>query len=80
MKTYQIEILEPKAKKLLEELAKLKLIRVLEIPDPKGEFKQLLSKMRGKGISKPTLKEISKEVEIVRKRRHLDFEPLRVGN
>lgn len=69
MKLYQIEILEPKAKKLLDELANLKLIRVQEVLEPVAEFKKVVSRLRNKGGNKPTLREISKEVEVVRRRR-----------
>lgn len=70
MRTYQVELLEPKAKKLLDELANLKLIRVQEVLDPKQEFKQLLAKIREKKTKKPTSEEIASEVEIVRMERY----------
>jgi hypothetical protein len=70
MKIYQIELLEPKAKKLLEELVNLKLIKVQELPAPKKEFAMLLSKIRNKNTKKITLADITKEVELVRKRRY----------
>ncbi len=69
MKTYQIEILEPKAKKLLEELVKLKLIRFQETPTPKQAFAQLLVEIREKDTTPISLEEITKEVESVRKKR-----------
>ena len=35
MMTYQIELLEPKAKKLLDDLAELKLIRIRHLLNPR---------------------------------------------
>ncbi len=70
MRTYQVELLEPKAEKLLDELANLKLIRVQEVIAPKQEFKELLAKIREKKTKKPTLDEIADEVELVRMERY----------
>jgi hypothetical protein len=70
MRTYQIELLNPKAKKLLDELANLKLIKVQEMPSPKQELATLLSKFRKKTDKAPTLEEITKEVESVREKRY----------
>ena len=70
MSTIQIEIINPKAKKLIEELAKLKLIRISEKQDYKKEFKQLLSKFRSNKSTPPDLEEIQKEVEAVREKRY----------
>lgn len=70
MRTYQIELLEPKAKKLLEELENLKLIRVQELVEPNPAFKHLLDKIRSKKTKAPTLEEITEEVELIRKKRY----------
>ncbi|MCB1192273.1 MAG: hypothetical protein KDK90_17630 [Leptospiraceae bacterium] len=70
MKTYQIELLEPKAKKLLDELANLKLIKIQEKQKPTQEFRSLLTKIREKKNKKLTLEEITKEVELVRRKRY----------
>jgi hypothetical protein len=70
MRTYQIELLEPKAQKLIEELVNLKLIKVCEVATPKQELKEFLAKLREKKTKKLTLAEITKEVELVRKRRY----------
>jgi len=71
MKIYQIELLEPKALSLLEELAKLNLIRVQEVQPPQAKFKGLLKKMREKNTQEElSLEEITKEVENVRKKRY----------
>ncbi len=69
MSTYQIEIIEPKAKKLLEDLANMNLIRVRPL-EPKKRFKRLLEKFRSVDDAVPTLEEITKEVESVREERY----------
>jgi len=65
MDTYQIEIIDPKAKKLLDDLANMNLITVQPL-EPKKLFKKLLDKMRSAGGDAPTLGDISNEVEAVR--------------
>jgi hypothetical protein len=65
MKTFQIDILNPKAAKLLQDLAELKLISIKECS--KENFLEIVSKLRKKSLSNtPTLEEITKEVELVR--------------
>jgi len=67
MSTFNIEILNPKAKKLLLDLADLRLISISEnISNP---FLDAVKKIRSKK-SKLTLDEITKEVENVRSKRH----------
>ncbi len=46
METYTVEILEPKAKKLLDDLAKLNLIKVREAEKPKRKERKFGS-MKG---------------------------------
>jgi len=70
MKTYQIQVLEPKARKLLEELANLKLIKIEEMDEPKEQFRKLVARIRTKADKKPSLTDITKEVESVRKKRY----------
>ncbi len=70
MKTYQIQLLEPNAERLLEELVKLKLISVQELSTPKQLFSQLLAEFRREESNLPNLEEIAKEVEIVRAKRY----------
>jgi len=70
MKTYQIQVLEPRARKLLEELANLKLIKIEEMDEPKEQFRKLVGKIRSKSNKKPSLADITKEVETVRKKRY----------
>ena len=68
MDTYQIEIIDPKAKRLLDDLANLNLITVQPV-EPKKLFKRLLEKMRS-GDDAPTMEEITAEVEAVRTERY----------
>ncbi len=70
MDSIRIEILNPKAIKLLKDLAKLKLIKISDSSDRKSKFKKLLEKLRAKSDETPSLEEIEKEVEAVRKARY----------
>ena len=68
--TYQIDILNPKASKLLKNLADMQLITITEMPssDP---FLNVVNRIRKKASLKPpTLEEITKEVESVRAKRY----------
>ncbi|OYQ32257.1 hypothetical protein CHU92_14320 [Flavobacterium cyanobacteriorum] len=69
METYQIDILNPKAIKLLQDLAELKLISMK--PTGQNNFLKVLSDIR-QNASKdaPTLEDITKEVESVRADRY----------
>jgi hypothetical protein len=65
----QIDILNPKAGKLLKDLADLKLISIRTATD--DGFLKLVNKFRAKAKSKPpTLEDITKEVELVRANRY----------
>jgi len=69
METLQIDILNPKAKKLLKNLSDLNLIAIRESTD--DDFLALVNKLRSKAKkAPPTLDEITKEVEIVRAERY----------
>ncbi len=67
--TYQVDILNPKADKLLQNLADLKLISLSKTSsDP---FMSVVKRLRKKaGTKPPTLEEITKEVETVRSKRY----------
>lgn len=65
----QIELLDPKAKRLLEDLADLGIIKIKE-GTLKEEFKVLLHQLRGQEGSLPTMDEITAEVEAVRSARY----------
>lgn len=68
MDIVRIEILNPKAKKLLKSLVDLNLIAFRE-PSLEG-FSELLQKLRAEDPNKPNLEEITKEVEAVRNKRY----------
>ncbi len=69
METIRIDILDPKAKKLLNNLADLNLIRIKKDKE-KLELKELLDDLRGNSDKAPSLDEIADEVEKVRKNRY----------
>ncbi len=66
METISIEILNPKARQLLQDLADLKLINI----KPKPTFKSLLGKLRQDSDQVPSLEEITLEVKEVRQARN----------
>lgn len=68
MDSLKIDIINPKARELLRNLADLNLIAIREEPD--NHFFELLEKLRSK---EPTLslEDITKEVEIVRAERYV---------
>jgi hypothetical protein len=68
MATLNIELLNPKAKKLLQDLAELRLISITEnTPNP---FFETIKKIRSKK-AKVSIEELTKEVEIVRTKRYV---------
>ncbi len=69
METVQIDILNPKAKKLLKNLADLNLIKIIK-SQKKSDFSEFLNKMRADQKEEISLDEITKEVEAVRKSRY----------
>jgi hypothetical protein len=68
METFQIDILNPKAKKLLKDLADLNLIKIRR--SNKSDFSTLLTRFRSKSAESLSLEDITKEVEDVRKSRN----------
>ncbi len=69
METMQIDILNPKASKLLKNLEDLELITIRKSSD--DGFLTMVNKFRAKAKSNtPTLAEITKEVELVRAERY----------
>lgn len=68
METIRIDILNPKAKNFLKDLADLNLIKIKE--DKKSDFSDLLKKLRSNSKEELSLEEITKEVENVRKSRY----------
>lgn len=66
---YQVDILNPKAGKLLQDLADLNLISIKETKD--DGFITIVHKLRAKAAKNPpTLADITKEVESVRAKRY----------
>ena len=68
MNTMRIDILNPKAARLLKDLADLNLIAIQDTS--KNGFAGVLKKLRSKAKSAPTLDEITNEVELVRSKRY----------
>lgn len=69
METLRIDILNPKAKSLLKNMADLDLIKIRR-GKVKAEFRELLEKFRSNAENAPSLDEITAEVESVRKARY----------
>jgi hypothetical protein len=67
MSTININILSPKAKKLIDQLVELRLISINKNED--NAFLDILKKIRSKK-AKISLEEITKEVELVRAKRY----------
>lgn len=68
--TYEVNILNPKAHRLLQDLADLKLIALSKTSD-NDPFLTVVKRLRKKASAKPpTLEEITKEVETVRSKRY----------
>jgi hypothetical protein len=67
MENLKIKILNPKAKKLLEDMADLKLIAIND--QTQNDFFEIVKKLRKKK-AKITLQEITEEVEKVRSKRY----------
>jgi len=68
METIKVDILNPKARKLLKELADLNLISIRK--STKSEFSEVVRKLRSKSKTPPNLDEIAHEVEAVRSKRY----------
>jgi hypothetical protein len=68
MNTIKIDILNPKATKLLKDLADLQLIAIQK--PAKNGFATVLKNLRSKAKSAPSHEEITKEVEMVRTKLH----------
>lgn len=69
METLRIEILNPKAKAILKNLADLKLISIKR-ERKKAEIKNLLKKLRQYPDIVPSVEDIANEVETARKIRY----------
>jgi len=69
MESFNIEIINPKAKSILKSLAKLNLIRIQKNRSS-DEFSDLLKKLRRNAETPLSFEEITKEVEEVRGKRY----------
>jgi Txe/YoeB family toxin of Txe-Axe toxin-antitoxin module len=69
MESLRIEIVNPKAKSIIKNLADLDLIKIKK-ERVKNEFTELLAKLRKKSDKAPSPEEVLKEVESVRKSRY----------
>lgn len=67
MESLRVDIIDPKARKLLEHLAEMELIKIKSQDDLKREFFKLVQSLRAKK-SPLSMEEITKEVKAVRKR------------
>ncbi|MBX7108686.1 MAG: hypothetical protein K1X61_08585 [Chitinophagales bacterium] len=66
--TYQVDILNPKAIKPLQDLADLNLVSIKQ--NSEDSFLKVVTRLREKASSNPpSLEEITKEVELVRAKR-----------
>lgn len=68
MNTIRVDILNPKAARLLKDLADMDLIAIQDISE--NGFANVLKKLRSKAKSVPTFDEITNEVELVRSKRY----------
>lgn len=68
METIKVDILDPKARKLLKELADLNLISIRK--STRSDFSRVLVKLRSESEAAPNLDEIARAVEAVRSRRY----------
>ena len=69
METLTVDIINPKAKKLLEDMEDLNLITINNNKAVE-RLERLIGKIRSTDGPTPTLDEITKEVEIVRQQRY----------
>lgn len=68
MNSMRIDILNPKAARIIKNLADLNLIVIQDTS--KNGFLGVIKKLRSKEHAAPSLEEITKEVELVRSKRH----------
>lgn len=69
MESFTVNIINPKAKKLLQDLEDLDLIQISEINS--SHYLKLLKRIRSKAKDAPTLEEITEEVERVRSKNYV---------
>lgn len=69
MTVITVELIDPRVKALLEDLAKMNLIKIREEETSQNRLSKLLSKLRSKEEEAPSIEEITKEVALVRAQR-----------
>jgi hypothetical protein len=69
MNTIQVNILNPKADIILKDMEKQNLISIKRIPNK--SLQSVLNNLRSNAKTAPSLKEITKEVELVRTKRYV---------
>jgi len=74
MEAINIEIINPKAKRILKSLEELNLIRISKPRDSAKELKELLIRLRSKKAANLSLDEITAEVEESRAARYASKE------
>ncbi len=70
MNTIQVNILNPKADIILKDMEKQNLISIKRTPNK--SLQSVLNNLRSNAKSAPSLKEITKEVELVRTKRYVN--------
>ena len=75
MKTIEVTILNPKAEVILKDMVKKKLIAIQK--PSKSTLQYVLNKLRSNAKTAPSLKEITKEVELVRAKRYAKVKTLK---
>lgn len=70
MVSYQVDIIDPKASKLLRDLADMNVIAIRNVSD--NSFMNIVKKLRenAKEIGEPSSKDITAEIESIRTKRH----------
>ena len=75
MNTIQVNILNPKADIILKDMEKQNLIAIQK--PSKSTLQSVLNKLRSNAKNAPSLKEITKEVELVRAKRYAKVKNLK---
>ena len=77
MKTIEVNILNPKANVILKDMVKKNWIAIQK--PSKSTLQSVLNNLRSKAKTAPSLKEITKEVELVRAKRYTKLKALKIN-
>ena len=77
MNTIQVNILNPKAEVILKDMVKKNWITIQK--PSKSTLQSVLNNLRSKAKTAPSLKEITKEVELVRAKRYTKIKALKIN-